>query len=88
MFSGAFLVRWRLAPAITPVEVVRVGERRKVWGPCGPGPVFADREAVWLRDWDDLHRVRTVAAELLPDELPCRARGGSPCSTGTLDGLR
>jgi hypothetical protein len=69
MFSGTILVRWALAPAVTPIEVLRVGGRKRVWGPYGSGLAFADRESVWLRDWDDLRRVRTVASELLPEDL-------------------
>ncbi|GAA4550935.1 ankyrin repeat domain-containing protein [Amycolatopsis samaneae] len=67
-FSGTVLVRWRLAPAITPVEALRVGVRSRARGPYGAGLVFADDESVWLRDWDDLRRSRVIAAELVPEE--------------------
>jgi hypothetical protein len=66
LFSGAVLARWQLTPAITPVEVVRLGRREGAWGPNG-ALVFADRDAVWLRDWADLRDVREIPEELLPD---------------------
>lgn len=68
LFSGAVLVRWRLAPSITPVEVIRLGRRRASWGLYG-APVFADHGSVWLRDWTDLHHADAVPAELLPGDL-------------------
>ncbi|WP_459710042.1 ankyrin repeat domain-containing protein [Actinophytocola sp. KF-1] len=68
MFSGNVLVRWRLTPAVEPVEVVRLGRRRPAWGPYD-GLAFADRDSVWLRDWTDLRQARAVADELLPDDL-------------------
>lgn len=67
LFSGAVLARWRLSPEITPVEVVRLGRRDRAWGPNG-ALVFADHDAVWLRDWADLRRVREIPGELLPDD--------------------
>lgn len=69
MFSGTVLVRWQATPAVTPVEVIRVDGRSRVWGLDGTGLAFADQESVWLRDWNDLRRSRAVAAELVPDEL-------------------
>ncbi len=69
-YCGTVLVRWRLAPAITPVEVIRVSDRNSARGPSGAGTAlaFADRDSVWLREWDDPHRVRAVAPDLLPDD--------------------
>lgn len=72
MFSGTVLVRWRLEPSIDPVEVIRTGGRKPVWGPCGgagPALAFSDGDSVWLRDWADPRRSREVAVELLPDDL-------------------
>ncbi len=68
LYSGTVLVRWRLAPAVEPVEVVRLGGRRSSWGLHG-APVFTDRESVWRRDWADLRQVSEVAEGLLPDDL-------------------
>lgn len=71
MFSGTVLVRWRLMPMIAPVEVIRVGRRKRSRGPFSAGATlaFADENSVWLRDWADLRRARQVAAELLPEDL-------------------
>ncbi|GAA4496211.1 hypothetical protein GCM10023191_037950 [Actinoallomurus oryzae] len=71
MFSGTVLVRWRLAPAIEPVEVIRTGGRKPVRGPygAGPAPAFSDGDSVWLRDWADLRRVHQIPPEALPDDL-------------------
>jgi hypothetical protein len=69
-YSGTVLVRWRLTDrAPTPVEIIRAGGRRRVWGLQG-GLAFSDDDAVWLRDWDDLQQVRQVPAELLPQHYP------------------
>ena len=68
MFSGNVLVRWRLAPSMEPVEVLRLGRRRPAWGPYD-ALAFADRDSVWLRDWTDLRQASVVAEELLPDDL-------------------
>ncbi|TDV57303.1 ankyrin repeat domain-containing protein [Actinophytocola oryzae] len=69
MYSGAVLVRWTLSPSTTPVEVLRSGDRRRVWGPADAGLAFSDRESVWLRDWVDLDSVRTLPADALPEDL-------------------
>lgn len=71
MFSGTVLVRWRLVPRIAPVEVIRVGGRKRSRGPYSAGATlaFADKDSVWLRDWADLRRSRRVAADLLPEDL-------------------
>lgn len=69
-FSGTVLVRWRLTPSITPVELIRVGGRSPIRGPYGTGGgrllAFVDGGAVRLREWDDLSRSRPVP--VLPDE--------------------
>ncbi|TQM80307.1 ankyrin repeat protein [Saccharothrix saharensis] len=67
-FSGTVLVRWRLTPTIEPVEVIRVGGRKRSRGPRSGGATlaFTDGDSVWLRDWADLRRTRHVAAELPP----------------------
>ena len=66
LFSCAVLVRWELSPELTPVEVVRLGRRSRAWGPRG-ALVFADHDAVWLRDWADLRQAREIPLDLLPD---------------------
>lgn len=72
MFSGTVLVRWRLAPSIEPVEIIRAGGRKPISGPygggAGPTLAFSDGDAVWLRDWADLRRSREIAPEALPDD--------------------
>lgn len=69
-FSGTVLVRWRLTPSITPVELIRVGGRSPIRGPYGTGGgrslAFIDGGAVRLREWDDLSRSRPVP--VLPEE--------------------
>ncbi|GLY89614.1 ankyrin repeat domain-containing protein [Actinoallomurus iriomotensis] len=71
VFSGTVLVRWRLAPSIAPVEIIRVGGRRPVRGPYGGGAVlaFSDGDSVWSRDWADLRRTRELPLEALPDDM-------------------
>lgn len=68
MYSGTVVVRWRLAPSVAPVEVVRVGRRRRIWGSYD-APVFSDQESVWLRDWARPARAREIPADLLPEDL-------------------
>lgn len=69
MYSGTVLVRWRLDDGSpSPVEVIRSGGRRHVWG-LGGGLAFSDHDVVWLRDWDDPRQVRRIPAELLPGHL-------------------
>jgi hypothetical protein len=63
MYSGTVVVRWQLAPEITPIEVIRVGGRRPVYGELA----CTDRTSVWVRDWSDLRRSREIPADLLPD---------------------
>lgn len=71
MYSGTVLVRWRLTPDIAPVEVIRVGGRKPVWGPYSDGPTlaFASRDSVWLRDWTDLRAAREIPEEWHPEDM-------------------
>lgn len=70
MYCGTVLVRWRLAPSIVAIEVIRDGSRTRIWGPdgvgTGPRLAFATGETAWLRDWADPRRSRAVAPGLLP----------------------
>ncbi|MFF2083222.1 ankyrin repeat domain-containing protein [Nocardia sp. NPDC058176] len=70
MYSGAYLVHWRLTPDLKPVRIIRVPGRQKIRGPYGSTKgmrtAFLADESVLLRDWRDLDIVDVLPAELCP----------------------
>lgn len=77
MYSGAYLVRWRLTPNLEPVRIIKVPGRQRIRGPYGSTQgmrtAFVTDESVLLRDWRDLDIVDVLPAELRPRRMQGRA---------------
>ncbi|MFE1592939.1 ankyrin repeat domain-containing protein [Nocardia sp. NPDC058705] len=80
MYSGAYLVHWRLTPGPEPMRIIKVPGRQRIRGPFGSlkgtRMAFLADESVLLRDWCDLDIVEVLPAELLPRR---RLQGQAAC---------